>query len=150
MLSGASLGSHGVPTRWSWHSLRVALAVQWLKFPEQRPIEVVVASHHQLRVEGALLVGGVGLSTDLSDGVLPPLQERLGDLALRLVGGLLSRETSALAPLHGVLARAEDLGFPGVDGHRQKDHARGDQQVSHRDLVALRREVEVGWCPESA
>lgn len=119
-----------------------------LKFPEQRPIEVVVASHHQLRVEGALLVGGADLSTDLSDGVLPPLQERLGELALRLVGGLLSGETSALASLHGVLARAEDLGFPGVDGHRQKDHAHGDQQVSHRDLVALRGGVEVGWCPE--
>jgi hypothetical protein len=124
-------------TLWSWCPLRVSLVVQRLELLQQRPIEVVIAPHHQLRVDGAVLVGGIGVGAHRSGCLLPLLEQCLGDLALQLVCGLLPGPTSAIAHLNGVLARALDLGFLGVDGSGEQDNARGDQQVLHPGLLAL-------------
>ena len=69
--------------------------------------------------------------------LLPLPQEYLGQILLQLVCGLLPGLTSAIAHLHRVLARALDLGFLGVDSSGEQEHACGDQQVLHRDLLAL-------------
>ena len=67
---------------------------------------MVIASHHQLRVNGALLVGGIGVGADRSGGVLPLLEHLPGQLLLQLVCGLLPGLTSAVAHLYRVIARA--------------------------------------------
>ena len=77
------------------------------------------------------------MSTDRSGRLLPLLEKCLGQLLLQLVCGLLPGLTSAIAHLHRVLARALDLGFLGVDSSGEQEHACGDQQVLHRDLLAL-------------
>ena len=77
------------------------------------------------------------MSTDRSGRLLPLLEKCIGHLALQLVCGLLPGQTSAIAHLHRVLARALDLGFLGVDSSGEQEHACGDQQLLHRDLLAL-------------
>lgn len=116
-------------TGWSRRPLGISLVVQWLEFLQQRPIEVVTAAHYQLRVNGALLKGAIGVGADRLGCLVPLLQECFGDLSLQLVCGLLQGQTSAVAHLHRVLARALDLGFLGVDGRGKEEKGRGDQQV---------------------
>ena len=58
--------------------------------------------------------------------LLPLPQECLGDLALQLLSGLLPGKTGAVAHLHGVLARALNLGFLGVSGRNR--HQQGTKQ----------------------
>lgn len=107
------------------------VVVERLELLQQCPIEAVITSHHQLRIDAAVLVGGIGVGTDRPCGLLPLLKASLGQLALQLVGGLLPGLSSAVAHLHGVIARALDLGFLGVDGRGHKENGRGDQQVPH-------------------
>ena len=77
------------------------------------------------------------MGADRSVRLLPLLEQLLGHLLLQLVCGLLLGLTSAIAHLHRVLARALDLWFLGVDSSGEQEHACGDQQVLHRDLLAL-------------
>jgi hypothetical protein len=77
------------------------------------------------------------VGADRSVRLLPLLEQLLGHLLFQLVCGLLPGLTSAIAHLHRVLARALDLGFLGVDSSGEQEHACGDQQLLHRDLLAL-------------
>ncbi|MGA1114670.1 MAG: hypothetical protein ACO3TI_06960, partial [Aquiluna sp.] len=74
-------------TLWSRRPLRVALVVQRTELLQQCPIEVVVAPHHQLWVDGAVLVGGIGVDVT---PFAAPVPMRAGGLVrpLSIAGGL--------------------------------------------------------------
>lgn len=114
-------------TKWiSGCPLQVSLVVQWCELLEQCPIEVVIAPHHQLRVDGAVLVGGVGSSAHRSGCLLPLLEEARGHLATHPGGGVLPGHLGAVAHLHRVLARALDRGVLG--GSSRGQHCQQTQQ----------------------
>jgi hypothetical protein len=75
---------------------------------QQRPLESVIASHHPLRVDRAVLVGGISGMTDRLGCFIPLLQERSGQLLEQLRSGLLPGRLSAVAPPHHGLTRAPD------------------------------------------
>lgn len=94
----------------SLQSHQQVLIPQRLKFLEQRPIEVVIATQQQLRVDAAVFVSRIRLGAYLPGGVLPMLELLLADLLLQLLVGLLQGQAGAVAHLNGGAARALNLG----------------------------------------
>jgi hypothetical protein len=57
-----------------------------LKFLEQCSVEVVIATNHQLGVDGPFLVGRICLGARFSGGVLPLLKLIFAELLAQLLG----------------------------------------------------------------
>ena len=113
------------------HFLEMDDVRQMVREIQQRPIEAVIASHDQLRVNGAVLVGGISSTAERLGCFVPLFHQSLADLLAQLGIGLLPGLFSAVAHLHRVLTRALDRRWFGVSGSWKDCQDANDQQSSH-------------------